>query len=151
MEKKQQIIEGLKKAYWKEIETIINYLPNSVNLDGIKAEEVKETLTEEVDDEMEHAKSLANRIKDLDGSVPGSFEFKAEQKTLQPPADTTDLKSVVQGVIDAEEDAIEHYKYMINLCDKDDPVTQDICVALLQDEETHLRIFKGFMKELVKS
>jgi bacterioferritin len=150
MEKQQQILEALKKAYWKEMETLMNYLPNSVNLDGIRAEEVKEVLTREIEDELGHAKMLANRIKDLEGSVPGSFEFKAEQKTLQPPVDTTNLKSVVQGVIDAEEDAIQHYKYIIDLCDGVDHVTQDMCISLLQDEETHRRIFKGFMKELDK-
>ena len=149
--KRQQIISGLQKAYFKELETAMNYLPNSVNLDGIKAEEVKETLSAEVDDELNHAKQLAERIKDLGGSVPGSFEFKAEQKSLQPPEDTTNLKSVVQGVVDAEEDAIQHYRYLIDLCDGIDYVTQDLCVALLQDEEKHRRIFRGFLLELNKS
>lgn len=150
MEKRNEIIQALQKAYWKEIETIINYQANSVNLDGIRAEEVKEILSKEVSDELAHSQKLAERIKDLEGTVEGSRKFKAEQDSAQPPADTTDLKAVVQGVIDAEQDAIKHYKYIIELTDGVDYVTQDMAIELLGDEENHLRIFKGFMKGLEK-
>jgi bacterioferritin len=150
MEKRQEIISGLQKAYWKEIETLMNYLANSVNLDGIKAQEVRESLEEEVDDELGHARQLADRIKELDGVIEGSSKFKAEQFNSQPPVDTTDLKSVVNGVIEAERDAIAHYKFMINLTDGVDYVTQDMCIALLADEEKHLRLFRGFLKGIEK-
>ncbi|MFN6946436.1 MAG: ferritin-like domain-containing protein [Cytophagaceae bacterium] len=150
MEKKEEIINALQKAYWKEIETIINYQANAINLDGIRAEEVKEILAGEVTDELGHSRKLAERIKELDGTVEGSMDFKAAQTTNQPSSDTTDLKHVVQGVIDAESDAIETYKNIILLTDGTDFVTQDLCIALLADEEKHLRIFKGFMKGLEK-
>jgi bacterioferritin len=150
MEKQQEIITALQKAYWKEIETIMNYQANSVNLDGIRAEEVREILTSEVSDELGHSRQLAERIKELEGTVEGSMDFKSEQKTSQPPADTTDLGSVVKGVIDAEKDAIAHYKYIIELTDGIDFVTQDMCIALQADEEKHLRIFRGFLKGMEK-
>ncbi len=150
MEKQQEIITALQKAYWKEIETIMNYQANSVNLDGIRAEEVREILAAEVSDELGHSRQLAERIKELEGTVEGSMDFKSEQKTSQPPADTTDLGSVVKGVIDAEKDAIAHYKYIIELTDGIDFVTQDMCIALQADEEKHLRIFRGFLKGMEK-
>lgn len=150
MEKQQEIITALQKAYWKEIETIMNYQANSVNLDGIRAEEVREILSEEVSDELGHSRQLAERIKELDGTVEGSMKFKSEQQTSQPPADTTDLGSVIKGVIDAEKDAIAHYKYIIELTDGIDFVTQDMCIALQADEEKHLRIFRGFLKGMEK-
>jgi bacterioferritin len=148
MEKKKEIIEGLKKAYWAEIETTINYLANSINLDGVKAEEVKETLAQEVQDEIGHARSLAKRIKELGGMTPGSYAFKARQESLQPPTESTNLKSVIEGVVEAETEAIEHYNYMVKLCDGVDYVTQDLCVRLMADEEEHLTVFKGFLKEI---
>lgn len=150
MEKQQEIITALQKAYWKEIETIMNYQANSVNLDGIRAEEVREILSKEVSDELGHSRQLAERIKELDGTVEGSMKFKSEQQTSQPPADTTDLGSVIKGVIDAEKDAIAHYKYIIELTDGIDFVTQDMCIALQADEEKHLRIFRGFLKGMEK-
>jgi bacterioferritin len=149
--KNSKIIEALTGAYWKELETVVNYLANSVNMDGIRAEEVKKILAEEVTEEIGHAKMLAHRIKELDGVIEGSKGFRAEQKSLQPPKDTTDIRSVVQGVIDAETDAVERYRKLIQMSEGTDPVTQDLATQLLADEEKHLSIFKGFMKGLDKN
>ena len=146
MEKRTEIVEALKKAYWMEIESVMNYQANSINLDGIRAEEVREILEQEVTDELGHSRQLGERIKELDGTVDGSKKFNPIQDTSQPPAETTDLASVVKGVIDAEKDAIDHYKYIIELTDGVDFVTQDLCIALQADEEKHLRIFRGFLK-----
>lgn len=150
MEKRQEIVQALQKAYWKEIETVINYQANAINLDGIGAEEIKEILAADVTEELGHSQKLAERIKELDGCVEGSKSFKAEQESSQPPKETTNLKKVILGVIDAETDAINHYNYIIKLTDGVDYVTQDLCISLLADEEKHLRIFKGFMKGLEK-
>ena len=43
-EKREQIIELLTKAYWMEIETVMSYIANSVNPDGVRAQEIKESL-----------------------------------------------------------------------------------------------------------
>lgn len=148
--KTQEIIAGLTKAYWMEIETTINYLANSIDLDGIRGEEIRESLATDVQAELKHAQELGERIKDLAGKVPGSAEFKAEQKELQPPQDTTDVVAVIRGVIAAEQAAIEQYNKLIRLCDGVDYVTQDLCIRLLADEERHLREFRGFLLEYEK-
>jgi len=82
--KKAKIIEGLTKAYWMEMETVMNYIANSSNLDGIRAEEIKKSLSMDIQAEIIHATSFASRIKQVGGLVPGSLKFKADQKTLQP-------------------------------------------------------------------
>lgn len=150
-EKNQSIIAELTRAYWMELETVVNYLANSVNLDGVRAEEIKKSLAADVTEEMNHATLLANRIKTIDGYVPGSKEFKAGQNTLQPPDDSTDLVTVIKGVIDAEESAIAQYEKIIRLCDGFDYVSQDLCITLLADEQQHRREFIGFLKEYEKS
>lgn len=150
-EKNQAIIAELTRAYWMELETVVNYLANSVNLDGVRAEEIKKSLAADVNAELTHASTLANRIKTIDGGIPGSQEFKAQQKTLQPPADTTDVVTVIKGVIDAEEAAIAQYEKIIRLCDGIDFVTQDLCITLLADEQQHRREFIGFLKEYEKA
>ncbi len=147
---KEQIIELLKKAYWKELETVQNYLANSVNLDGVRAEEIKKALGADITEELTHAQTLAKRIKELGGFVPGSFEFKPEQKSLQPPVDTTDVVTVIKGVIEAENDAIQTYNNLIKACEGIDYVTQDIAITLLADEESHRSTFLGFLKEYTK-
>lgn len=150
MEKKQAIIDGLIKAYWAEIETTINYIAHSVNLDGVRAEEIKKSLQAEITDEISHAQTLAKRIKELGGTVPGSMSIKPDQKSLQPTKDTTDVVHVIKGVIDAEESAIKHYNKLVQLCDGVDYVTQDLVITLLADEESHRSIFSGYLKEYSK-
>ncbi len=145
-----KIIDALITAYWMELETVQNYLANSVNLDGVRAEEIKKSLAADVTAELGHAQQIASRIRVLGGSVPGSFKFHAAQKSLQPPADSTDVVTVIKGVIDAEDGAIKQYKLIISLCEGEDYVTQDLCVTLLGDEEEHRREFYGFLSEYEK-
>ena len=150
MANKKQIIENLTKSYWMEVETVINYISNSVNLDGVLAEEIKKSLATDVAEEITHAQRLAKRIKELGGTVPGSLKFSAVQRGLQTLEDTTDVVSVIEGVIDAEAGAIKQYNKIIKLCDGVDYVTQDLCVQLLGMEESHLIEFRGFLKEYKK-
>lgn len=145
--KRDEIVSLLTQAYWMEIETVMNYIGASVNLDGVRAEEIKKSLGADVAAELAHAQQFARRIKTLSGVVPGSFQFKAEQKTLQPPKDTRDVVAVIKGVMDAEQGAITHYNKLIKVCDGVDYVTQDMVVTILGDEEEHLREFEGFLKE----
>lgn len=143
----EQIIEELKVAYWMELETVTNYIANSVNLDGVRAEEIKKALQADVLEELAHAQILARRIKTIGGRVPGSADFKCNQASLQPKADTTDVVSVIKGVIDAENSAIAQYNKLIRLCDGIDYVTQDLCITSLADEEEHRRNFMGYLAE----
>lgn len=130
-----------------ELETVMNYMANSVNLDGVRAEEIKKSLAADVTEEIGHAQQLADRIKTIGGKIPGSQQFSAAQASLQPPASSTDVVTVIKGVIDAENGACEQYMKIIKLCDGIDYVTQDLCITLLADEEQHRREFQGFLTE----
>src|SRR5688572_4138374 len=145
--KRNEIISMLTRAYWMEIETVMNYISSSVNLDGVRAEEIKKSLAADVTAEIGHAQQFARRIKNLSGITPGSFEFKPSQKSLQPPAATTDVVSVIKGVIEAERGAIDHYTKLIKAAEGMDYVTQDMAIKILGDEQDHLREFEGFLKE----
>jgi bacterioferritin len=144
---REQIIELLKKAYWMEIETVMSYIANSVNPDGVRAQEIVESLQEDVQEELGHAQQFAARIKELYGVVPGSLEFAAEQSYLQPPQHQTDIVHVIKGVIEAETGAIDHYNRIIELTDGLDFVTQDMVIDILRDEEGHRRLFEGYLRE----
>ncbi|SDR36637.1 ferritin-like domain-containing protein [Natronobacterium texcoconense] len=143
-----EITDLLTEAYLDELETVMNYMTNAIVLDGIHAEEVKESLEEDIQEELEHARMLGQRLKQLDESPPGSEAFEAQQANLQPPEDTTDVRSVIEGVLEAEEDAIETYRSLAAAADDaNDPVTEDVAVTLLVDEEAHRTEFRGFQKE----
>ena len=99
---------------------------------------------------MQHAQQLATRIKTIGGIVPGSLDLPRSQKFLQPRKDTTDIVSVIKGVIAAEEAAIRQYNKIIKLCDGVDYVAQDMVIGILGGEEDHRREFIGFLKEYEK-
>ena len=145
--KREEIVELLKTAYFAELETVINYVTNSTNPDGVRAQEIKEALEEDVQEELGHAQQFASRIKDLYGTVPGSLDFQAVQTTLQPPEDQVDVVHVIKGVIDAETSAIELYTQVIEETEGVDPVTQDMVITILHDEQGHRRLFEGFLRE----
>ena len=130
---REQIIDLLKKAYWMEIETVMSYIANSINPDGVRAQEIVESLQEDIQEELGHAQQFAQRIKELYGVVPGSLEFASEQTYLQPPEHQTDIVHVIKGVIEATDGC--------------DWVTQDMVIDILHDEQGHLRLFEGFLRE----
>jgi len=146
-QKREEIIEMLKRAYWMEIETVMSYITNSVNPDGVRAQEIKESLAEDIQEELGHAQRFAERIKELYGVVPGSLEFEAEQSYLQPPDHQTDVVHVIRGVIEAETGAIDFYNQVIEATESVDPVTNDMMIEILHDEEGHRRLFEGFLRE----
>ena len=144
---REELIGLLQKAYWMEIETVMSYISNSINPDGVRAQEIVESLQEDIQEELGHAQQFANRIKELYGVVPGSLDFTAEQTYLQPPEHQTDIVHVIKGVIEAERGAIEHYSRLIEATEGVDLVTQDMAIEILHDEQGHLRLFEGFLRE----
>ena len=148
-EKREEIVELLKTAYFMELETVMNYVSESTNPDGVRAQQIKEDLAADIDEELDHARQFAARIKELYGVVPGSLDFEAGQQLLQPPDHQTDVVHVIKGVIDAESKAIEHYTRLIEVTEEADPVTNDMTVAILHDEQGHRRRFEGYLKEYI--
>ena len=146
-EKRDALIEMLRKAYWMEIETVMSYIANSINPNGVRAQEIIESLQGDIQEELGHAQQFAQRIKELYGVVPGSMDFRAEQQFLQPPEHQTDVVHVIKGVIDAETSAIELYTQIVDVTDEVDLVTQDMVIGILRDEQGHRRLFEGFLRE----
>jgi bacterioferritin len=143
-----RVVELLRTAYGDEIETVMNYQTNAIVLDGVRAEEIKESLQQDIQEELTHAEQLGQRLKQLDARPPASAEFTARQDSLQPPADSTDVLAVIRGVLDAEEDAIDTYRSLVGAArEAEDPVTEDLAVTILADEEAHRTEFRGFEKE----
>ena len=145
--KTKRIIELLIQAYNAELETVMNFLANAANLDGVRAQEIRESLEGDVTEEIGHAQKLAARIRTLEGTVPGSQSLKWTQDALQPRRDSTDVVSVIKGVIGAEEAVIAIYDKIIKACDGVDYVTQDLATELMGEEQEHRREFIGFLRE----
>ena len=141
-----RVIRELQRAYAMELETVENYLANSIHLDGVSAEIVKKALADDVATELGHARTLAERIRTLGGDMPGSLANERGQKWLQPPKNSTDVVTIIRGVIRAEEEAIAQYTRIADMCDGVDYVTQDLAIQILGGEEQHRREFIGFLR-----
>jgi bacterioferritin len=142
----REIVDLLARAYWMEIETAINYLAASVNLDGIRAAEVAQALSGDINEELARARKVAGRLRELHATVPGSLEFPSDQHSLQPPDDAADIVHVLQGALDADAAAMDHYRRLIDKTDGLDWATQDLAVSLLLDAEAHRRKFLGYLR-----
>lgn len=147
----QPVIDALIAAYNAELETVANYIANSVNLDGVGAKHIKNSLDADIQEELEHAQMVAKRIKTIGGRVPGSQALKWTQDMLQPPADNTDVVAVIKGVIAAEEAAMAGYEKVIEVASGVDHASEDLAIELLADEQEHRREFLGFLKEYEKN
>ena len=64
-ENRDEVIALLKQAYSMELETVTNYLANSINLDGVRAEEIKKALAADVTEEIGHAQVLGLHLPQL--------------------------------------------------------------------------------------
>jgi ferritin-like protein len=134
MHKVSEILVELQISYATEIEIIQDYLANATDLEGARAEPIKELFDEQVQTALGHARRLAKRIKALAGRVPRSSELSTVPKDLPPPIDITDLDSALIGAIKSEDAAIAQYERLIRLCDGHDFVTLDLVIELLVDE-----------------
>lgn len=146
-EQNTAIINALIECYNGEIETVANYIACSVNLDGVRAKHIKNSLEADIPEELGHAQLVARRIHVIGGEVPGSQALSWTQTAMQPPADPADVLAVIRGVIAAEEAAIAGYEKVIALCDGVDYATQDMAITNLADEQEHRREFVGFLRE----
>jgi bacterioferritin len=146
-EERERVVELLTKAYWMEIETVMNYVSGSINPDGVRARQIAASLEEDIQEELGHARLFGERIKQLYGVVPSSVDFTAEQDFMRPPTHQTDVVGLIRGVIQAESGAIEHYSRIVAETEEIDPVTQDMVIDILHDEEGHRRLFEGFLRE----
>ena len=119
----------LLHAYWMEIETVMSYLANSVNPDGVRAQEIKESL------ERGHPGGARPRAAhSRSGSRSSTASSRARRRsapsrpTSSRPTAQADVVHVIRGVIEAETGAIDHYNRIIEATDGVDPVTQDMVI-----------------------
>ena len=70
--KREELIGLLKKAYWMEVETVMSYIANSINPEGVRAEEIKKSLQADITAE----------IADLGQDVPVDHSVPWNPKDL---------------------------------------------------------------------
>ncbi len=144
-DKRQEIVELLTRAYRMEMETVMSYLANATN---------SSTWHPRRRDRRGAPRRRAGGARpraQIRRADQGAVRHDARLAASSPPSrptssrleDTTDVVTVIKGVIEAEAGAIEHYTRIIEVCDGVDWATQDMVIDVLRDEEGHMRTLRA--------
>jgi bacterioferritin len=137
------VLELLTRAYWMEIETVMNYIAATMSTVGARNLALTTALTEGVEEEVAHARALGRRIQELHGvsPVPGGEQY------AQGPARPSDTATMIEAVVATESSAIRHYQRIMRATSRIDQDTHALALSILRDEQRHLRLFEGYRHE----
>ncbi len=97
---KQALIDGLNEDLANEYQAVITYLTYAACVSGIHRQELKEFFEQEIQEELQHAQFLANKIAALGGkpvTVPANVPY------------TENPKEMLENVLKAESETIQRY------------------------------------------
>ena len=136
----QELLDLLNQAIAREIQVSIQYMWQHIQWRGVMAFAVKEEFRNISIEEMKHAEIIAERLFYL-GGIP---------TTKPTPINVGNtLKEMLEQDVKDEENAIEMYKRIIALSEKEgDTTTLEIFKDILEDEEEHHDTFSSLLEEL---
>ncbi len=133
-----ELIELLNKAIAREIGVSVQYMWQHVMAIGMKSPEVKDIFEDIAIEEMKHAEKIAQRLFYL-GGIP----------TAKPTPINVggSLENMVEKDLEAENEAIELYREIIDLAaEKEDSTTRLLFEEILTEEEEHKHTFTILLK-----
>jgi bacterioferritin len=130
----------LNDAIAREIQVIVQYMWQHVQVMGVKAYAVRDEFKSVAIDEMKHAEKIAERLWYLGGTPTTKPSPIVVGKTL---------KEFLEFDAQAEVEAVEMYRKIIALATKEgDVTTAFIFKEILEDEEEHHDIFTTMLEEV---
>ncbi len=130
--------EMLNQAIARELQVSVQYMWQHVLATGLNAEPVKGIFKKIAIVEMKHAEEIAERLAYLGG-----------RPTTKPTpiAVGENLKEMIEIDKQAEEEAIELYRQIIEMADSEkDYTTKRLFEQILADEEEHHGDFSGLLE-----
>jgi bacterioferritin len=129
MQGKQQIIALLNKQLTLELSSMDQYLAHSKIYEDYGINKLHEKIAHEFEDELGHAKLLAERILFLEG--------KADTVSRAKVNIGDNVKQMLAYDLEAEHIVADNLRKTIAVCEKEqDYVTRDMLLVLLDDTET---------------
>ena len=133
-----KLMEMLNKAIAREIQVSIQYMWQHVQVMGVKGVAVQDKFKQTAIAEMKHAEKIAERLWYLGGTP-----------TTKPSSIVVgeNLKEFLEFDTQAEVEAIEMYKDIIEMAQKEkDITTAFIFKEILEDEEYHHDLFTTMLE-----
>ena len=136
----EKLKEMLNKAIARELQVSIQYIWQHVQVVGVKGVAVQDQFKKTAIAEMKHAEKIAERLWYLEGTPttkPAPIEIGKS------------LKEFLELDTQAEVEAIEMYKGIIEMAQKEgDVTTAFIFKEILEDEEEHHDLFTTMLEEV---
>lgn len=133
-----ELLKKLEEAIAREMQVSIQYMWQHVLARGVRGKYVGDALRAIALVEMAHAERIAERLVFLGGKPP----IKPSPITIGDS-----VEEMLKIDVEAEKEAIEMYKEIIQLAEKKgDYVTRRLFEDILVDEENHLDQFQNLME-----
>lgn len=133
-ERKKKVIEVLNKAKAMELQAIHQYMHQHYHLDDKDYGELAMNMKLIAIDEMRHAESLAERIKELGGEPTTELAGPVEKGQT--------VEAIYPFDAEEEDKAIEAYTGFMNVCrDNGDSVSAKLFETIIEHEQEHLNYF----------
>jgi len=141
--RKEKVIEVLNKARAMELTAIYQYMNQHYNLDDMDYGQLAAKVKLIAIDEMRHAESFAERIKELGGEPTAN------------PADKTVIGQEVEDIFPfdskLEDDTIDAYNDFLLVCrENGDSTSMKIFETIIDEEQIHLNYFDDIGEHINK-
>lgn len=145
-----QLLELLVKNAGAELTTYYYYTILRVNLIGLEGEGLKEITEDARIEDRNHFEALVPRIYELGGKLPEDMKVFHDMSAWPPaklPVDPTDIKAMLNVLVEAERCAVRGYTQVCNMTAGKDHRTYDLSLAILHEEIEHEAWFAEFIGE----
>jgi len=135
----KKLMEKLNEAIGRELQVSVQYIWQHVTVKGIAGETVKGIFKQIAIAEMKHAEEIADRLNYFGGTPT----------TKPSPIEVgKSLREMLKIDKKAEEEAIELYREIISLAEKEgDVVTAAMFTDILAEEESHHKSFSSLLAD----
>ena len=147
----EKLVELLQKAYADEWIAYYAYKWAANTAHGLGSPQVAEVADKTAEEEEEHADELAERILELGGDLPYGIEKLYELancKSVNYPKDMSNLKGILEGLVQAEGCAIDVYNEIVKFlgpCYDKDIKTFHLVEHILAEEIAHEETFENLL------
>ncbi|ACB85654.1 bacterioferritin [Natranaerobius thermophilus] len=133
-QKKQKVIEVLNKARSMELQAIHQYMNQHYSLDDKDYGEFATKIRTIAIDEMRHAETFAERVKELDGEPTTELAGGVEKNQ--------DVEKIFPFDSEQEEEAIETYNEFAQICrENNDTISAKLFETIIEEEQQHQNYF----------
>ena len=145
----EEIVHQLRRAYCDEWLAFIQYWTAAQVVKGFTRTSTACELLENANEELEHARMLADRIQELCGEIPVSPQEIIENCNCAfvAPTDPCAYRIMCQSIA-SERCAIAVYNRMLKMIGDRDPVTSHLVLEILEDEVEHEFEFRQIKEDI---